>query len=196
MGDFEDRSATPLHRDDGSLSKESLGRIESATNAHTHGDDATTNASAQRPNYVLKFTLQGHTKAVSAVKFSPDGKWLASSSADKTIKIWRALDGQFEITLSGHSQGISDVAWSSDSRFIASASDDKTVKVWDVTTVSRPFPLQQRQRIPPLLSFFFNNLANTTSGKTFICHFILATISHAENKKPSLAKVLKITTFL
>eukprot|EP00002_Diphylleia_rotans_P038480 TRINITY_DN8768_c0_g1_i5.p1 TRINITY_DN8768_c0_g1~~TRINITY_DN8768_c0_g1_i5.p1 ORF type:complete len:144 (+),score=25.87 TRINITY_DN8768_c0_g1_i5:55-486(+) len=106
MGDFEDRSATPLHRDDGSLSKESLGRIESATNAHTHGDDATTNASAQRPNYVLKFTLQGHTKAVSAVKFSPDGKWLASSSADKTIKIWRALDGQFEITLSGHSQGI------------------------------------------------------------------------------------------
>ncbi|CAK1367329.1 unnamed protein product [Cercospora beticola] len=88
----------------------------------------------RRLNYVLHMTLRGHKRGVAAAKFSPDGKWIASCSADSTIKIWNAETGAILQTLEGHMAGISTIAWSPDSKVIASGSDDKIIRLWDITT--------------------------------------------------------------
>ena len=91
-------------------------------------------------HYRPSLILRGHKKAVSAVQFSPDGKKIASCSADGTVKIWNAESGKLEHTLEGHLAGISTLAWSPDSKLIASGSDDKTIRLWDAET-GKPHPI-------------------------------------------------------
>ena len=43
---------------------------------------------------IMRYKLTGHTGAVLSVAFSPDSKMLASSSADKTIKLWDTATGE------------------------------------------------------------------------------------------------------
>ena len=53
-------------------------------------------------HYEQKHVLRGHSKSVVSVKFSPNGLWLASASADATLKIWDVQSGQLLRTCEGH----------------------------------------------------------------------------------------------
>ncbi|MDZ8089159.1 MAG: caspase family protein, partial [Nostoc sp. DedQUE12b] len=78
--------------------------------------------------------LEGHSNDVFSVAFSPDGKTIASASADNTVKLWNAATGKEIITLNGHSDTVFSVAFSPDGKTIASASTDNTVKLWNAAT--------------------------------------------------------------
>ncbi|MEG3934981.1 AAA family ATPase [Microcoleus sp. T3_B1] len=73
--------------------------------------------------------LEGHGDVVWGLSFSPDGETIASSSVDKTVKLWRR-DGSLQATFKGHTNSVSCVTFSPDNKIIASASLDKTVKIW------------------------------------------------------------------
>src|SRR5258708_5346377 len=68
------------------------------------------------------------------VAFSPDGRFLASASWDKTIKLWDPHTGEHLRTLEGHSSEVTFVTFSPDGGPLASASWDKTIKLWDPFT--------------------------------------------------------------
>ncbi len=74
-------------------------------------------------------SLERHTDKVFSISFSPDGKILASASADNTIKLW-SLDGKLLRTLTGHTDRVFSVSFSPDGKTIASGSQDQTIKLW------------------------------------------------------------------
>jgi WD40 repeat protein/uncharacterized caspase-like protein len=116
----------------------------------------TATSGAQKPQAVLQV---GHRRAVHAVVFSPDGRWLASGAKDNTIKIWDVSTGRLVRTLHGHGSPVSALAVSPDGKLLASGSgniydfrygslffkggqvggqsEDTTVRVWDVNTGSQ-----------------------------------------------------------
>ncbi|KIL63115.1 hypothetical protein M378DRAFT_55838, partial [Amanita muscaria Koide BX008] len=83
----------------------------------------------------LQLSIRGHTKAVTSIAFSPDGKRIASGSDDKTIYIWDAETGlQVGNPLKGHTHWVTSVAFSPDGKRIASGSWDNTIYIWDAGT--------------------------------------------------------------
>ena len=95
----------------------------------------TTSATAQAPGKPT--FLEGHTEIVVRVKFSPDGKTLASSSSDDTIRLWDVEKLKETGKLEGHTDNTVGLAFSPDGRILASSSLDKTIRLWDLEKKKR-----------------------------------------------------------
>ncbi|KAL2133190.1 hypothetical protein VTI74DRAFT_2764 [Chaetomium olivicolor] len=69
------------------------------------------------------------------IRFSPDGKRLASCGSDDSLCIWDVQHLALRQQLHGpHKGGIGNLAWSPDSRFLVSCGIDRTARIWDTDT--------------------------------------------------------------
>lgn len=81
----------------------------------------------------LRARLTDHVDDVLDIAFSPNGRFLASSSSDGTVLVWNVGTQNVIYTLTGHSGPVQSIAFSSDGDLLASGSDDNTVRIWQMS---------------------------------------------------------------
>lgn len=83
----------------------------------------------------VKFTLKGHSKGVTRVRFFPNtGHMFLSSGNDTNIYLWSMETQSMLRGFFGHSQAVKDVVFNSKGDRFLSAGLDKKVLLWDTKT--------------------------------------------------------------
>ncbi|WP_162136319.1 WD40 repeat domain-containing protein [Zavarzinella formosa] len=77
-------------------------------------------------------TLRGHTGNIEDLKFSPDGRWLASASRDGGARLWNTASWQTTGDVTSHPQGALCVAFTPDSKTLITGGRDGFVRIWDI----------------------------------------------------------------
>ncbi len=103
-------------------------------------------------------TLRGHTALVCKNALSPDGKLLASSSHDSTVRLWDVKTGQFIRALQ-HEAAVFCVDWSPDGATLASGSCGPEMKltIWDTKSGHLQLNLEEHSAV--------NSVAWSPDGK-------------------------------
>jgi WD40 repeat protein len=101
------------------------------------GNDAQMQAAVSLQQVLSKIKehnrLEGHSDHVLSVSFSPDGKTIATASADNTVILWDST-GEQKLILRGHKGAVRSVSFSPDGKTIVTGSGDRTVILWDSYT--------------------------------------------------------------
>ena len=113
-------------------------------------------------------SLDGHTSRVTKIVFSPDGAMLASTSEDRTIRLWDIATGTHRHTLTGHNSRIYSVAFSPDGLTLASGSENGRIRFWNVTTGQYRVTLEGHSRSVGSVAFSPDGqtLASGSSDRT------------------------------
>ena len=85
------------------------------------------------PRWQCVHTFSGIGK-IEQVTFSPDSETIASSSNDKTLKVWNLTSGELVQSVSGESQAVKFAVISPDGQILASGTGDNKIQIWHLAT--------------------------------------------------------------
>jgi WD repeat-containing protein 61 len=86
-------------------------------------------------SFSLFKSIPAHNYAIYAISFSPDKKYFATSSRDKTVKIWDAETFEVLVRLDkekfqGHLNSVNKVLWM-ENNILLSCGDDRSILAWE-----------------------------------------------------------------
>jgi len=86
------------------------------------------------PQNPARGVVRAHTSSVRAVAFSPNGRFFATASDDKSAKIWDVETEHEYQLLQGHSDKVNSLVFSPDNSTLATGGSDRKIKLWDVAS--------------------------------------------------------------
>ena len=88
-------------------------------------------------DFDIEMEIPAHMGTINQIALSPDHKFFATCSMDKTIRIWRTKDGKLLKVIDsqkydGHTSSVNCLLWSDYNNLLISASDDRTIMAWEL----------------------------------------------------------------
>ncbi len=81
-----------------------------------------------------RFLLSGHTNSLRELAVSPEGRVLASASADRKINLWSLETGELLFSLCGHRALVRAMVFAPDGRSLLAGDASGVLKAWNVAT--------------------------------------------------------------